>query len=155
MPPVDLDDRALFVERVLAATVTFAEYARGEYAPIASSARIRMVAEVRREAESVEVRMRSPDGRIRKTLTFFPAGGVRADFSWEVSAFPADAFFTSEVSLSRAHALYTSREAEVWEHPIETVAKSERGLDRTLQGTAYLVRWPVTVGEATVEIPAH
>jgi hypothetical protein len=42
--------------------------------------------------------------------------------------------------------------ATVWEHPIETVAKSERGLDRTLQGISYLVRWPATAGSGEVLI---
>jgi hypothetical protein len=43
-------------------------------------------------------------------------------------------------------------DATVWQHAIETVAKSERGLDRTLQGTSYLLRWPVQLGSAEVEI---
>jgi hypothetical protein len=33
------------------------------------------------------------------------------------------------------------------------VAKSERGLDRTLQGTCYLLRWPASSGSAQVDIP--
>lgn len=154
LPPVDPDDRAIFVERVLPAAVTFTAYARGDYAVLASGARLPMTAEARPAADAVEVILTSPDGRVRKQLTFFPDGAVRANFSWDRNAFPADALFTTEISLSRAHALHTSQEAEVWEHPIETVAKSERGLDRTLQGVSYLVRWPVRLGEATVEIPA-
>ena len=42
--------------------------------------------------------------------------------------------------------------AEVWRHPIETVAKSERGLDRTRQGESLTFRWPAHLGEASLEI---
>ncbi len=152
MPPIDMDDRALFIERVLDDDVTKASYADGAYSPLASGARLRMVVEVDPSPTSVAITMRSPDSRIEKRLTFFRDGSVRAKFTWDVTAFPAGAWFTTELSLSRAHALTTVPVAEVWEHPIETVAKSERGLDRTLQGTAYLVRWPVHAGAAEVRL---
>lgn len=152
LPPVDLDDRAIFIERVLPASVTAEAYARGEYEPVASTSRIRMSAAVVRGTDEVDVHLHSPNGRMSKRLTFFRDGSVRVSFSWDAASFPADAWFTTEVSLSRAHAIRSQPEAEVWEHPIETVAKSERGLDRTLQGTCYLLRWPVSSGGAQVEI---
>jgi len=155
LPPVDLDDRALFLERVMAADTTFAQYERGTYEPRRSFARTRLLVDVRASAASIDVALRTPDGTFGKEITFFPDGAIKVKFSWDPSAFADDEWFTSEVSLSRAHALVTSQEAEVWEHRIETVAKSERGLDRTLQGTSYLLRWPVRLGAASVELPAH
>ena len=152
LPPIDLDDRALFIERVLPDTVVQESYSLGEYTPVASMARVPMTAEVEVGAESVVVMLRSPDSSIAKQLTFFPAGSVRAKFSWDPSAFDENAWFTTEVSLSRPSTLSTEPKAEVWQYPIETVAKSERGLDRTLQGTSYLVRWPVRAGSGEVEL---
>ncbi len=152
MPPVDLDDRALFIERVLGAEVTPTSYADGTYAPLASTARLRMTVEVESQGTDLAIVMRSPDSRIEKRVTFFPDGSVRARFHWDASAFPANAWFTTELSLSRPRVLVTEPVAAVWEHPIETVAKSERGLDRTLQGTSYLVRWPVADGTGEVRL---
>ena len=151
LPPADLDDRSLFVERVLPASVTLARYARAAYEPLASMARSAMFADVKCDADSVMITLRASDDSLVKQLTFFPDGSVRAKFSWLASRFPEDAWFTSEISVSRPIHL-KSAGATTWEHPIETVAKSERGLDRTLQGTSYLLRWPVSIGEAEVEM---
>ena len=152
LPPVDLDDRALFVERILSGAVTEDSYEIGEFTPITSTSRVSMTAEVEAGAESVVVTLRSPDNLIAKQLTFFPDGRVRAKFSWNSSAFSEQSWFTSEVSLARPFTLATEPKAEVWQHPIETVAKSERGLDRTLQGTSYLIRWPIGGGSGEVDL---
>ncbi|HSA56932.1 MAG TPA: alpha-amylase/4-alpha-glucanotransferase domain-containing protein [Gemmatimonadaceae bacterium] len=154
LPPEDRDTRALFLERVLPAGVTREQYESVEYEPIASATRIAMQAEVNADARLVEITLRSADGRLVKRLTFGEDGTVRAHFTWNRAAFPADSWFTTEISIGRAHALNVSDEAEVWHHPIETVAKSERGLEQTLQGTSYLVRWPVARGTGEVTIPA-
>ena len=37
-------------------------------------------------------------------------------------------------------------EADWWRHPVETLAKSERGLDRTRQGESITLRWPMGCG---------
>ncbi len=152
LPPADLDDRALFIERVLPGDVTLAAYARAEYTALATTAGLAMKAEVESGADVVTVSLRARDDSMTKVLTFFPDGSVRAKFSWKPVTFPADAWFTTEISVSRPVQLKADAQATVWEHPIETVAKSERGLDRTLQGTAYLVRWPVHLGSAEVEL---
>ena len=152
LPPVDLDDRALFVERILSGAVTQEAYLLGDFTPLTSMSRVPMTAQVDVGPESVVVSLRSPDNLIAKRLTFFPDGSVRAKFSWDSSAYSDQAWFTSEVSLSRPFTLSTEPKADVWQHPIETVAKSERGLDRTLQGTSYLIRWPVRAGSGEVEL---
>jgi len=153
LPPIDLDDRALFIERILPDVVTEGAYRAGDYAPVESISREHMAAEVEAGDDSVVVSLRSRAHlSIVKRLTFFPDGSVRAKFTWDPSAFPHDAWFTTEVSLSRPHPLKVEPQAEVWQHPIETIAKSERGLDRTLQGTSYLVRWPVSTGTGMVDL---
>jgi alpha-amylase len=153
LPPVDLNDRALFVERVLPGTATLERYARGSYEPLDSMARSPMSTDVTCDADSVTITLRTSDDSLVKQLTFFPDGSVRAKFSWLASRYPEGAWFTSEVSVSRPIRL-ESAGAMIWEHPIETVAKSERGLDRTLQGTSYLVRWPASIGQAELDLVA-
>ena len=153
LPPVDLDDRAIFVERTLRASVTPAMYANAAYEPVATAARLAMSYAIGRSADRIDIAMRLPDGSLEKTLTFTPDGVVRARLAWEPSHYSASDVFTTELSLDREHALLPSAGAEVWSHPIETVAKSERGLDRTLQGVSYLVRWPATSGKGEVVLP--
>lgn len=151
LPPIDRDDRALFIERVLPGWVTIERYVQGDYESLVSTARLPMEAGVESGEDEVRVTLRAGDGSIAKRLTFYPDGSVAAKFTWEPSRFPSDAWFTTEISASRP-VLVNAPGATVWEHAIETVAKSERGLDRTLQGTAYLVRWPVLLGAADVEL---
>ena len=59
-----------------------------------------------------------------------------------------------ELSLAAALEIRTEPAAEVWTFPIETVAKSERGLDQTKQGDSITLRWPVELGSATIEVHA-
>jgi alpha-amylase len=153
LPPVDLDDRAIFVERVLSEDTTAEAYADAAYAPLASAARLPLSYVVNVSTERVVVTMRASDGSFVKTVSFSPEGHVRARFVWKPALFPSQAWFTTELSLDRDRAVPGSSGAECWSHPIETVSKSERGLDHTRQGMAYLVRWPVSQGSGEVEIP--
>lgn len=151
LPPADLDDRALFIERVVSDEVTLDAYSRAEYSPIASSARLAMKAQVDSDGDSVIVALSAVDGSLEKRLRFFPDGIIGAKFTWRPSRFPAESWFTTEISVSRPVSL-TAPGATIWEHAIETLAKSERGLDRTVQGVSYLVRWPVSAGSAEVTV---
>ena len=54
-PPVDLDDRALFVDRLLGAEVTAARHALASYKPLKSWARTAMAFEVIQEKDAVEI----------------------------------------------------------------------------------------------------
>jgi hypothetical protein len=58
--------------------------------------------------------------------------------------------FTTEISLAGPLHAVTTPAAEPWRFDIETIAKSERGLDRTRQGESLTLRWPVRLGEAAV-----
>jgi Domain of unknown function (DUF1926) len=132
------------------------EYTDAASAPVASAARLPLSYAVSVSTERVVVTMRASDGSFEKTVSFSPEGHVRARFVWKPALFPSLSWFTTELSLDREHTVTGSSGAEVWSHPIETVSKSERGLDHTRQGVAYLVRWPVSQGSGEVEIPlAH
>ena len=68
---------------------------------------------------------------------------------------PAEAWFTTELSVPRTPHVDTDPEAPIWSHEIATVAKSERGLEETRQGTSLTVRWPVAGGAATLRLDPY
>ena len=73
-------------------------------------------------------------------------------YSWELSVGQPQDRFSTELSLFAPLSVRSEPAAEVWTFPIETVAKSERGLDRTTQGQSVTLRWPVDLGASTVEL---
>ena len=155
-PPVDVDDRALFVDRVLPRGATLEDYARGGSWAIVSWARRRCGFTVERRRGGVEVVCTVPDGRARleKRIRFDANGGIGVHWIWSpTAAEPADLFAT-ELSLAGPVRLECTPAAEEWRFEIETVAKSERGLDRTRQGESVTLRWPVELGAAALELPA-
>jgi hypothetical protein len=87
----------------------------------------------------------------RKTYVFAPAGLIAVELAWRPPEAP-DAWFTTEISHQGSLGLRTTPAAEIWEYPVETVAKSERGLERTTQGRATVLRWPATLGAAAVTL---
>jgi alpha-amylase len=153
LPPVDVDDRAIFVERVLPESATAEAFAGAAYTTVASAVRLRLTYGVSVSTERVVVTLRAADGTLEKTLSFSPEGQVWARFVWNPALFPSSAWFSTEVSLDRDRAVTASSGSECWTYPIETVAKSERGLDHTRQGMAYVIRWPVSQGMGEVTIP--
>jgi hypothetical protein len=73
-------------------------------------------------------------------------------YAWDSSLTDPEDSFAPEFSLAGELELRYAMPAEEWRFSIETVAKSERGLDRTRQGESITPRWPVRLGKATVEI---
>ena len=156
LPPEDQDDRALFVDRVLAGVLRFDEYSRGNFRPVRSWARAPMVAEIVEEDGRVVVvcRPRNAEDQalLEKRIAFDARGSIQVDYRWNRAGLPADAFFSTELSLGHPIPVKFSPDAPVWTFPIQTVAKSERGLDETRQGESTTPRWPIAQGHATVSI---
>ena len=97
------------------------------------------------------------DGRgahpLASGFTLRPTARSASKFEWSSADFTAGDWFTTELSFSQFPPVVASDSAEpIWWYPIETVAKSERGLDRTRQGMAALIRWPVALGRGTLQI---
>jgi hypothetical protein len=154
-PPVDLDERAIFVDRVLTAGVSLESYARGEYQPVRSWGRVSTVWQAEQSADVVEIRCALPGpGLLEKTLRFSTDGRIEVRYAWEAALGGGEDLFAPELSLFRRLEINCDPEADVWVHPVETVAKSERGLDRTLQGESVTLRWPLALGAARAEIRA-
>jgi alpha-amylase len=150
LPPLDEEDRALFVDRVLPADLAQEVYASGAYRPLRSWARAAFAATVHTSPAALEIALVA-DG-LTKVLRFGSGGLLGVDYRWDPAALPHGAVFATEVSLSRPLELRGSPAAEVWAFPIATVAKSERGLDQTLQGESVTLRWPAAVGGATIAV---
>jgi len=153
-PPLDGEDRALFVDRLLPGGVTLEDYARGESWAILSWARQRLACTVEWRKGGVEVVCTAPDGRgrLEKRIRCEADGRIAVSWTWNPSAAEPGDLFTTELSLARPVRLACTPAADEWRFVIETVAKSERGLDRTRQGESVTLRWPVALGSAAVEL---
>jgi len=152
LPPADLDTRALFVDRVLPAALDASAYERADYAPVRSWAREPLAFAVTSTPEAVEVLL-SGTGGFEKVLRFSAEGSIMVSYRWDPAELPAGAWFAPELSLSRPLALQLTPEpAMIWRYQIETMAKSEKGLDRTVQGESITPLWPASAGLATVGV---
>jgi 4-alpha-glucanotransferase len=151
-PPLDAEDRALFVERILPRSLGLEEYVRGDYRPVHSWARAPFDYAVQRRRGALEIACATGEGRERlaKLIRFGADGEVTVRYAWDPGASAPDDLFSTEISLAGPLEPETIPAAEPWRFAIETVAKSERGLDRTRQGESLTLRWPVRLGEAAV-----
>jgi 4-alpha-glucanotransferase len=155
-PPLDADSRAIFVDRVLPGGLTLEQYAGGDYLPTRSWAKSAGGFTIDRQHDSVEIvySCASPGAErtLEKRFEFAADGKLRVSYLWDASIGAPDDLFAPELSLFAPLDLRSEPEAEIWTFPIETVAKSERGFDRTRQGDSVTLRWPVRLGEASVEV---
>lgn len=145
LPPIDALPRGLGVDRVLPAGTTVEEFRAGSEQPIEQwhgrAARV----DVADHADRIEVTLAWSDHT--KRITVRTGGTVEVSWQWDPSAW-GDGWFSSEWSWFEPTPMET--DGAQWEYPVETVAKSERGLDRTVQGNAVVVRWPVSAGRGWI-----
>ena len=153
-PALDQDDRALFVDRLLPGGVSLEDYAGGSYWALLSWARQRCAHTVERRKGGVEVVCTVAAGRARleKRIRFDAAGRIEVRWAWDPAAAEPGDRFATELSLAGPVRLVATPAPEEWRFDIETVAKSERGFDRTRQGENVTLRWPVELGAAAVEL---
>jgi hypothetical protein len=149
-PPVDMDDRALFVDRMLPSSLPLDQYASGDYWPARSWAQLHYRFTIERSGDQIEIRCEGEE--LSKHLRFSSEGDITVTYTWNPSISQGNDRFTTELSLFAPVELRSQPAAEIWTFPIETVAKSERGLDRTRQGESLTLRWPAHLGSATVEL---
>jgi 4-alpha-glucanotransferase len=151
-PPLDAEDRALLIERILPGSLGLEEFAGGGYRPVHSWARTPFHYAVQRRRGALEIACAAGEGRERlaKLIRFGSDGELTVRYAWDPGASDPGDFFSTEISLAGALVDETTPPAEPWRFPIETVAKSERGLDRTRQGESLTLRWPVRLGEASL-----
>jgi alpha-amylase len=151
-PPLDAEDRALLIERILPRSLGLEEYVRGDYRPVHSWARTPFHYAVQRRRGALEIACATGEGheRLAKMIRFTSDGEVTVRYAWDPGASAPEDLFSTEISLAGSLEPETTPSAEPWRFAIETVAKSERGLDRTRQGESLTLRWPVRQGEAAL-----
>jgi alpha-amylase len=148
LPPVDRNPRAIFQERVWPASLTAEALGKADEAPLHSWADQRAAWEVLPAGDGFEIALSF--ARMEKRLVVRPDGAVAVRFAWEpLGDWPPDAWFTTEISLFRPMVV-DAPGATLWRHPIETLSKSERGFDRTVQGESVTAGWPASAGSGAV-----
>jgi hypothetical protein len=155
LPPVDLDVRALLVDRVVAQGLDLAHYERADYAPLHTWAADTFDAEVLTgdsATVSMETRGLLP---LEKTLRFAESGALEVTYRWDPASLPTDAYFAPELSVARDPGVtFHPEPATVWRHDIVTVSKSESGLEESVQGQSITPLWPTALGKARLLLPA-
>jgi alpha-amylase len=152
-PPVDLDDRTLLRERVLDAATTREEYEQVRYTPVTSWTATRFEWAIENLPDGIAIGLRNdsaPLGLVKR-ITFSSAGALHAEYEWAAPTDSGSRVFTVELTLADDVPLEHDAEAE-WRFAVETVSKSERGLDRSRQGTGVLLRWPLGRGKGWVKL---
>lgn len=149
LPPVDDRGRALAVDRVVTAVSTATDFEAGSVALVADWGDAAVETAVEELAEGIAVTMAWP-GR-SKRLMIRGDGALELTLRWDPAALPTDALVTSEWSCFEPLPI-ASDAVETWRYAVETVAKSERGLDRTRQGDAVVLVWPATAGAGWVRV---
>ena len=116
-----------------------------------------MACRVETDGTTVQVIWSSSDGgpAFEKRFHFGPEASLRVDYTWDPAAFPAGGWFAPELSVATTREVICVPPAEVWRYDIATVAKSERGLEKTRQGTSLTPRWPVALGAASLSFGGH
>jgi len=137
--PVDRETRAIFLERLLSGDLDRASCASGHAPAVVDWAGSRFAFEVRSTPAAVEVVCTA--GAFEKRIQFEGDGVVRVTFRWTGSDDAPGTRFTTELSLSRQCTIDASPAADRWIHDIETVAQSERGIERTRQGESTTIIW--------------
>lgn len=140
--PFDHEPRALFVERIVPELVDLPTWMSGEYPMLATWAHAECHAMWRVRVDEAALAFAAERPHLEKLLRFRTDGTILAEFAWRGEAYPEDCVFTTELS-SAGRLEIEAEGAEIWRYPIETLAKSERGYDRTRQGEAIVVRVPV------------
>lgn len=153
LPPADIDVRSLLQVRIVEASLTEEAWNRADYLPVENFATHRLHADlVFHQPDAVQMVMR--DEQYSCHLTVHANGALHFDITWTSLGMPVDAQCAIELSLApRIRVTADCDEARVtWRMPIESMAKSERGLEHTVQGQAMLFLVPVAVQQAHVRI---
>ena len=105
-------------------------------------------------AGEVLVRLQPVGGHrnLLKEVAVGADGRVRVRYRLALEGPIAGGRFAPELSFGTPLELRLDPEVEPWRFPIETVAKSERGLEKTLQGISFTPVFPTGTEECTIEI---
>jgi len=153
LPPADHDVRSLVQVRAIDRHVTERDYAAAEYAPVRTWARCAFDARLVSRSAHTLVLAGEGEGLVI-TLTVHDDGALACRVDWSRAALPADSRLAIECSLSARAAVVASSaaHAETWRYDVVSRAKSERGLETTVQGRAVVFVLDASAGQATVQL---
>lgn len=172
LPPVDTEERALFVDRILPKALAKDPVPEGGLQPTLSwSSRPLSVLSVEDGPPGPASRGENPMGSggsrpgwievclgdeefqsYEKRIRFASNGSVEVHYRWDPADFPEDTVFATELSLGADAEVLAFPDSEVWTLPITTFSKSERGFDETVQGDSVTVRWPIETGWGRIRL---
>ncbi len=156
LPPLDAEPRALLRERALPQDLEEPMYGRGDYDPTWSVSTAELAWTIDSAPDHLTVTFIATESGIAtfsKRYHFHTGGRLVAEYRWLPAAFPG-AVFAPELSYAGPLEISCEPAAPVWSYDIVTVAKSEKDLERTIQGRSVTPRWPASAGEARVELVA-
>jgi len=146
LPPVDPLPRAIGVDRLLPDHAAANDFETGLIPVLRTWYGERPQATaVGPGQDSIVARFSWPT--LRKEVTIHTDGRVAVSWTWP----PCEGWFSTEVSTRPAVSIVAPG-ADRWEYPVEAVARSEHGIERTIQGTAVVLRWPGHRGEAGMQL---
>jgi hypothetical protein len=150
LPPLDLDERAIGVARILGGDVTERAYADAQYVPLRSWARTRCTAAV--EIASDEAICRCVCGAYEVEWRFSSDGRVQGHWRWDASSLPVGARFAPELSLAAPLRIHAPDALAVWRYDISTVVRSERGAKWVRQGEAITPLFDARAGSSRISL---
>jgi hypothetical protein len=153
LPPADLDVRSLFQVRAIDARVTDEQYENAVYVPLRSWTTSAFEVTVRKiAADHIALDFTSDDLSI--VLTVHATGALSIALHWSGATLPAHCVVALELSLcARTNVQVECSNAEhVHRYDIVSRAKSERGLETTVQGKALVYRVPSSALSATARL---
>jgi hypothetical protein len=153
LPPADLDVRSLVQVRAIGREVTPESFAEAAYVPVASWTTAHFVVTEGRHTPR-ELMLRGSAAGLTLTLTVHASGALELDADWGTAVLPADARIALECSLGARTAVVADcgDATATWRYDLVSRAKSERGLETTVQGKATVFLVPVARGRARVTL---
>jgi len=153
LPPVDAAPRVLLRERGLEAGLDQQSYERGDFDSLDAPGEGPLPYTIESSADRVTLSFKLVETGIttfEKHYSFATDGRLTATYRWSLAAL--EGVFAVEVSYRGPLEITASPAAETWSYDITTVAKSEKGLEETVQGRSVTFRWPGAVGSAMLEL---
>jgi hypothetical protein len=155
LPPADHAPRVLLQLQAIAPTVSASEYAAAQYAPLRDWSTTEFAGAITQHTDD-QLTVYCTSAELDISITVFANGALTWSADWSRAAIPSHALVAVELShaplLQLAVTCSDTAAVVPWRYPIESLAKSERGLERTVQGIAHLWRLPATAQRVTFTV---
>jgi hypothetical protein len=155
LPPLDALSRVLLRERAVGSEVTEAMYGRGDYDSLWAPGERALAFSYDAQPDQATLTFRLVEQgatTFEKRYSFDSRGAFTAEYQWNPAALAPGSVLAAEVSFRGPVEITASPVAEIWSYDITTVAKSEKGLEETVQGRSVTARWPGDLGRATISL---